>query len=133
MLVFTAVNAALGSIVAFGVVYNVVRIALAERQRTLSTLRVLGYRQSEVAYLLLGELAILCILALPIGFLFGYALCELLVSRLQTDMYTIPLVLNIDTYAKAGGIVAFSAMLSAWIAWRKLCSIRMVDALKAKD
>ncbi|MEJ2026365.1 MAG: ABC transporter permease, partial [Limibacillus sp.] len=52
---------------AFGVVYNSVRIALSERARELATLRVLGFTRLEIAYVLLGEIGVLTFVALPLG------------------------------------------------------------------
>ena len=43
-----------------------------ERGRELATLRVLGFRTGEVSYMLLGEAALLVLLALPIGALLGW-------------------------------------------------------------
>src|SRR5215204_1000752 len=60
-------------IVAFGVVYNNARISLAERARELATLRVIGFSQTEVASVLITELVILALIALPLGLLLGTA------------------------------------------------------------
>ena len=43
---------------ALGVLYNAARITLAESAHKLASLRVLGFRRSEVAAILLGELAL---------------------------------------------------------------------------
>src|SRR4030095_2322984 len=52
-------------IVSFGVVYNSARIALSERSRELATLRVVGFTQREVAGVLIMELALLTLIAIP--------------------------------------------------------------------
>jgi len=58
-------------VIAVGVVYNNARIALAERAWELASLRVLGFTRGEVSALLLGELALGILLALPLGMLLG--------------------------------------------------------------
>ena len=58
-------------IVAFGVIYNNARISLAERARELATLRVIGMTQREVGAVLVVELVILALLAVPLGLLLG--------------------------------------------------------------
>ena len=63
LLVMVTVYVALGMIIAFGVVYNFARISLSEQGRELASLRVLGFHKSEVSGILLGELAILTIVA----------------------------------------------------------------------
>ena len=57
VLFFTFISTLLGGSIAFGVIYNNMRIALSERNRELASLRVLGFHRGEVAYILLGELA----------------------------------------------------------------------------
>ena len=58
---------------AFGVTYNTARIALSERGRELATLRVLGFTRGEISYILLGEIGVLTLAALPLGVACGYA------------------------------------------------------------
>ena len=59
-------------VIAFGVVYNAARVSLSERSRELASLRVLGFTRAEISLILLGELAMLTLAALPVGWLFGY-------------------------------------------------------------
>ena len=61
-------------VVAFGVVYNNARISLAERARELATLRVIGFSQREVGAVLVTELVILALIAVPLGLLAGHRL-----------------------------------------------------------
>ena len=91
----------LAVIVAFGVVYNSARIALSERSRELATLRVVGFSLREVAGVLLGELAILVLLALPAGLLFGRGLALFIMSSFSTETVRMPLVINPSTYSIA--------------------------------
>jgi putative ABC transport system permease protein len=133
VLFFTFIATILGATVSFGVVYNSMRIALAERNRELASLRVLGFTRGEVAYILLGELALLTLLALPIGLLIGYGLCGYMAFRFDTDLYRIPLVLDRDTYAFAAGVVIVSSIASALMIWRNLARLDMVAVLKTKE
>ena len=63
--IFTTVLVLFASVIACAMVYNSARIALSERGRELASLRVLGFTRDEVAGLLLGEQALLTLLALP--------------------------------------------------------------------
>ncbi|NJD62961.1 MAG: FtsX-like permease family protein, partial [Deltaproteobacteria bacterium] len=65
LLVFTFINTMLAGTIAFGVVYNSARIALSERSRELASLRVLGYTRGEISYILLGELGVITLAAIP--------------------------------------------------------------------
>ncbi|NND39128.1 MAG: ABC transporter permease [Pseudomonadales bacterium] len=130
---FTAINAALGAIIAFGVVYNTMRIAMAERARELASLRVLGYTRAEVAYTLLGELALLTLLSLVPGFLLGVLLCDILASGLQNDLYRLPLVLTAYTYGFSAFIVILSAVASGLIILRQVYRLDLVAVLKTRE
>ena len=61
---------------AFGVVYNNARISLAERARELATLRVIGFSRREVGAVLVTELVLLALIAVPIGLAVGNGLCH---------------------------------------------------------
>ncbi|WP_372741871.1 ABC transporter permease [Neptunomonas sp.] len=133
ILFFTFISTLLGSSIAFGVIYNSMRIALSERNRELASLRVLGFRRSEVAYILLGELGLLTLLAIPLGLLIGYGLCAFLAFQFDSDLYRIPLVLHRDVFAFAALVVIVSALISAVMIWRNLAHLDMVAVLKSKE
>ena len=77
------INLIFAGIIAFGVVYNAARVSLSERSRELASLRVLGFTRAEISLILLGELAVLTVAALPVGAVIGYRLGALIMSRLQ--------------------------------------------------
>ncbi|HEX5636800.1 MAG TPA: ABC transporter permease, partial [Gammaproteobacteria bacterium] len=123
----------LGGSIAFGVIYNSMRIALSERNRELASLRVLGFQRSEVAYILLGELALLTLVAIPIGFIFGYGLCAYMAFKFSTDLYRIPLVLGLNVYAFSALVVIISSIISAMMIWRNIVHLDMVSVLKTRE
>ncbi len=133
VLFYTFITTLLGGSIAFGVVYNSMRIALSERNRELASLRVLGFRRGEVAYILLGEMALLTLVAIPLGLLIGYGLCAYLAFEFDTDLYRIPLVLGRDVYAFAATVVIASSLISALMIWRNLSHLNMVAVLKTKE
>lgn len=133
ILVFTLFSVLMAGCIAFAVVYNNARIAFAERGRELASLRVLGFTRAETAFILLGELMLLTLLALIPGFVIGAGLCWLLTWGMQTDLYRIPLVLTPRTYAMATLVVLLATLLSASLIWRKLVRLDMIAALKAPE
>jgi putative ABC transport system permease protein len=133
VLFFTFITTLLGGSIAFGVVYNSLRIALSERNRELASLRVLGFERGEVAYILLGELGLLTLAAIPLGMLFGYGLCAYMAYAFDTDLYRIPLVLGMNVYAFAGLVVIVSFVISAIMIVRNLAHLDLVAVLKTKD
>jgi putative ABC transport system permease protein len=133
MTVWTLVVVVFGVVIAVGVVYNNARIALSERGRDLATLRVLGYTKREVATVLLGQLALHTLVAIPIGFLFGYGLAALLMASIDPEQFRAAAVVNADTYAFASLVVLGSSLAAALLVRRRLDAIDLVGALKARD
>lgn len=133
ILFFTFVATLLAGSIAFGVVYNSARIALSERSRELASLRVLGYTRGEISYIILGELGLLTLAALPPGFLIGRGLCEYLSASLETDLFRIPVVLEPATYSLAASVVLVSAILSGMIIRYKLNRLDLVAVLKTRE
>ncbi len=121
------------TIVAFGIIYNSARISLSERARELATLRVLGFSRGEVGSVLVGELVILTLVALPLGLALGSGLAGGIISTVNTETVRLPLVLTAANYAFAVLVVAVASALSALFAARKLADIDLVSALKALD
>jgi putative ABC transport system permease protein len=133
ILVFAFFNTLLAATIAFGVVYNSARIALSERSRELASLRVMGFTRAEISYILLGELAVLTLVAIPLGFVIGYSLCAYMIIYLQTDLFRIPLILEPSTYAFAASVVVVSAGISGLIVRRKLDRLDLIAVLKTKE
>ena len=133
MLAFTFISTLLAASIAFGVVYNSARIALSERGRELASLRVLGLTRRETETILLGELALLTILAIPLGWLLGTGFCWYLAAGLRSELYRIPLVLTPVTFAFAALVVALAAVVSSLLVRRNLRRVNLVEALKARD
>ena len=130
---FVLFNAAFSAIIAFGVVYNAARVSLSERSRELASLRVLGFRRSEISAILLGELALLTLVAIPVGLLLGYALAGLVVKAYDTELYRFPLIIFPRTYAFAAGVVLAAAAASAFVVRRKLDRLDLVAVLKTRE
>jgi putative ABC transport system permease protein len=133
ILFFSLITALLGGFVAFGVVYNSARIALSERGRELASLRVLGFTRGEVGYILLGEIGLLTLLALPLGFAFGRALSAYLAAAFASDLYRIPLIVQPATYSLASTVVLVSFAASAVLIWRRIAALDLVEVLKTRE
>jgi putative ABC transport system permease protein len=133
ILIFTFVNTLLAGVIAFGVVYNSARIALSERSRELASLRVLGFTRAEISYILLGELGLFTLAAIPLGFLIGHGLCAYIVENLETDLFRVPLILEPNTYAFAALTVLVSASVSALIVRHRLDHLDLIAVLKTKE
>ncbi|HVV65121.1 MAG TPA: ABC transporter permease [Rhizomicrobium sp.] len=123
----------LGAIIAFGVVYNAARISLSERGRELASLRVLGFTQGEAIYILLGELALLVIAALPIGCALGYGLGLLMSRAMETKLFRVPFVILPSTYGIAMTIALASAAASALAVALRIRRLDLIAVLKTRE
>ncbi|HEX2854516.1 MAG TPA: FtsX-like permease family protein [Opitutaceae bacterium] len=121
------------TVVAFGIIYNSARISLSERARELATLRVLGFSRGEVGAVLVSELVLLTLLALPFGLVLGSVLAAGIITTINTETVRLPLILTPANYAFAVLVVAVASTLSALFATRKLGEIDLASALKTKD
>ncbi len=128
-----AFNIAFACIIAFGVVYNTARISLSERSREMGTLRVIGFTRTEVSAILLGELAVLTLAAIPLGYLFGYAFALAMVKGFETEMFRIPLVISSETLAFASGVTIAASVISGMIVRRRIDHMDLVSVLKQKE
>lgn len=123
----------LSAIITFGVVYNSARIQLSERGRELASLRVLGFTRGEVSAILLGEIAILVMAAVPLGCLLGYGLAWVVVQGLETEMYRVPLAVSPATYALTAITILGTALASALIVRRRISQLDLISVLKTRE
>jgi putative ABC transport system permease protein len=121
------------AIISFGVAYNASRITLSERSHELATLRVLGFHQSEVARILVGELALLTLLGLPLGVLFGYGLSLFMIESFTTDLFQMPFGLTAVTVGQAVLVVVASAAISCVLVARRVTALDLVRVLKTRE
>ncbi|NNM29058.1 MAG: FtsX-like permease family protein [Akkermansiaceae bacterium] len=127
------INIAFAVVIAIGVVYNSARISFSERARDLATLRVIGLTRAEVSAILLGELAILTLVAIPIGCAIGTGLCLWMATAMETELYRIPFVINPPTYGLAAVIIICAALVSGLIVRRRIDRLDLVSALKVSE
>lgn len=120
-------------IIAFGVVYNTAKIALAERARELATLRVLGFTRGEVSRILLGEIAILAALAVPIGLALGWWLSGVVAAGTSGDRMHVPHIVELATYGFSIAVFAIATLASALVVRRGVDRLDLIGVLKARE
>ncbi|WP_442505370.1 ABC transporter permease [Novipirellula sp. SH528] len=121
------------AVIAIGVVYNSARISLSERSRDLATMRVIGFTRNEVSMVLLGEITLFTLIAIPLGWVIGYGLAGMMASGLDTDNYRIPLVISRNTYALATVVVIAATFFSGLVVQRRIFHLDLVGVLKTRE
>jgi len=131
--VMKRVNLMFACIIAVGVVYNSARISLAERSRELATLRVIGFTRREISGILLGELAIVTLLAIPLGLMLGKGFAWWMCTAFDQELFRFPMVISNRTYAWAALVVICASAVSGLIVRRNLDHLDLVAVLKYRE
>lgn len=121
------------SLMAAGVAFSAARVTLAEQERDLATLRVLGFGRREASYVLLAEIGALLLVALPIGVAIGAVMSRWLMSQFQTDLFTFPYVTSALAYARPALFVAAAVMTATLLVRRGVDRLDLVGVLKSRD
>ncbi|MCB1033950.1 MAG: FtsX-like permease family protein, partial [Acidobacteria bacterium] len=133
MMVFISFFVAFACALGFGVAYNSSRIALSERGRELATLRVLGFSRAEVAYILLGEVGLLTLLALPFGCWLGLVLTQGMAAAFDTELFRVAIFIRPATYGLAMVILLGAVAASAALVRRRIDHLDLVEVLKTRE
>jgi putative ABC transport system permease protein len=124
---------AFASAIAVGVVYNSARILFSERAHELATLRVLGYHRREVAIVLLGEIALLVAVSIPLGCVIGYWMGQLMAAMFSSDLFRLPFSPSRATYGYSVIVILLAALLTAFLVATRVNRLDMVRVLKARE
>ena len=124
---------AVAFIITFGIVYNAARIGHNERRRDLASLRIMGFSRGEAAFVLLAELALIVLVALPVGSLAGHGLSFAIARGFSSELYQIPATFDAFSHGFAAAFVIAAAVVSGWLVKRDLDRTDLVDVLKARD
>jgi putative ABC transport system permease protein len=108
-------------------------VSLAERERELASLRVLGLTRGEISRVLLGELAVVVLAALPLGFLAGWVFAAGIASAMDSDLFRLPVIVERSTYAFAAAVVLAASAVTALAVRRRLDRLDLVAVLKTKE
>lgn len=131
--IVTLFNTGFAALIVLGVVYNGARISLSERARDLASMRVLGFRRREVAFVLLGEQAVLVLAAIGPGILLGVALSRYMSQEFSNEIFRLPFAINPATLAEGVLVVAAAAAATALLIRNRVDRLDLVRALKTRE
>jgi putative ABC transport system permease protein len=133
VLAFAGVLVLFAAGIAAGIVYNTGRVALAERERELATLRVLGFTRGETWRVLAGEIGAHLALGIPAGCLWGLGLAAAATAVFDSDLFRLPVVVTPRSYLTSAAVVAATA-LGVLVAVRsRLGRLDLVAVPKARE
>jgi putative ABC transport system permease protein len=120
-------------VIAFAIIYNSTIVSLAERERELASLRVMGFSTGEVGRIVYHENYLLSAAGLVCGLPFGVALSWLLVKAYDTELYRLPFYVSQATFLKAITLTILFVVLANLAARRKIVRLNMVEVLKSRE
>ena len=118
---------------AAGVAYSAARITIDEQRRDLATLRVLGYGRGTTSRILIGEIGLMMLAAIPLGLGAGAALSNWMMKQFETELFTFPFIFDAPTYVRASIFVCSAVMAATLWVRREIDRIDLVAALKAHE
>lgn len=133
ILTFAIIISLFAATITVGVVYNNARVALSMRGRDLASLRVLGFHKGEISAVLLSELAIQVVCALPLGLLFGTLLVHWLADLVDPETYRLAVIITPKSYAFAAAIALAASAVSALLVRRRLDHLDLISVLKTRE
>lgn len=131
--IVTLFNTGFAMLIVAGVTFTAARISLSERARDIASMRVLGFRKSEAGFVLLGEQAVLALLAVGPGLLMGIALSRYVASSFSSDLFVIPAAVSSATLGTGVLVLGMAAAATAVLIRRSADRLDLVRALKTRE
>lgn len=113
------------------VLYNLINVNVSERQRELSTIKVLGFYPREVTIYVFREIFYLSIIGIVIGNYIAYRLYLKIILELASRTMMFSSRVPITVYALSTGVTLVIIIFVMAIMHRRLKKVNMVESLKA--
>ena len=114
------------------VLYNLGVMSYTERYREMATLKVVGFKNSRIARLLIGQNLWLSVLGIAVGLPAGIGVLQYLLSALASE-YEMKLALGPATFLVSILLTLLVSLLVGLMVARKNRRIDMVAALKTEE
>lgn len=118
---------------AFIVLYNLTNINVSERERELSTIKVLGFHDKEVTMYIYRENIILTVIGIFFGLLFGTVLVRFIMGTMEVDQLVFGREIALSSYLYSIGLTILFSIIVMVVIHYQLKRINMVEALKSND
>ena len=113
------------------VLYNLINVNVSERQRELSTIKVLGFYPREVTIYVFREIFYLSIIGIVIGNYIAYRLYLKIILELASRTMMFSSRVPIAVYTLSTGVTLVIIIFVMAIMHRRLKKVNMVESLKA--
>ena len=121
------------ALLAFVVLYNLANINIAERQREIATLKVLGFHDKEVDNYINKENIIFTVIGVILGLIFGTFLTTGIIDSIEIDSLRLMKNITVLSYIYSATItITFSFIVNCIIHF-VLKKIDMIESLKSVE
>ena len=120
-------------IIFFGSILNSALIGLAERQREVATLRVLGYGPWQIGNLLFRESMIVTMIGTLVGMPIGYGLTVLMAISYNSELFRFPVVSTPGTWILTFILALLFCILAQLFVQRTILKMDWLEALQSKE
>jgi putative ABC transport system permease protein len=117
----------------FGSVLSASRMSLADRQREVATLRVLGYTPGEIGGIFLRESLVVHIAGALLGLPLGYLLLRAMLSLYDTEVFRIPMVTAPVAWAVPLLLAGIFTLLAHLPVQRSIAKMNWLDVVNLKE
>ena len=118
---------------AFVVLYNLTNINVTERIRELATIKVLGFYDPEAAMYIYRENAVLTVLGIGLGQVFGKYLCTFLIRTIEMDIVMFGRDAKLGNYLLSVVLSLVFALIVNFFMYFRIKKIDMVESLKSVE
>ncbi|MBL8828723.1 MAG: FtsX-like permease family protein [Planctomycetaceae bacterium] len=131
--VFIYLLVGFAGVIFFGTVLNSSLISLAERQREVATLRVLGYNEWQIGGLFARESLLTNLVGTLAGLPLGYGLNVAVTAAYDTEMFRIPLVNPTGVCVAVVIVGTLFGVAAHLVVQRSIFTMDWLEALKTKE
>jgi putative ABC transport system permease protein len=133
MWVFIGTLVLFAGVMFFGSILTSSLVSLAERQREIATLRVLGYGPWQIGSLLLRESLLATAVGTLLGMPLGYLLTVAMAAAYESEMFRFPVVHSPGTWIWTLVLAAVFTLTAHLAVQRTIHRMDWLDALKAQE
>ncbi len=133
MNVFIFVLVGFAGVIFFGSILNSSLVSLAERQREVATLRVLGYGPWQIGSLLFRESLVLTAVGTLLGMPVGYLLTVAMSMSYDSELLRFPVVSSATTWVMTAVLAVLFTVLAYLFVQLAIHRMNWLEALQAKE
>lgn len=120
-------------VIAFGSMLNNSLIEIGDRLRDISTLRVIGYRPTQVAGIFFRQNMVVFVLGLLIAAPIAYAMILGLSAAYDTELYRLPVIIRPRAVLSTTAISVVFVLIAQWVVYRKIRTLDWLEGVKVKE